>query len=183
MLSAHSIPDAFTPAECLRIVEIAHQSALQQAALLGQVENHNIRRAEIAWLDEREGAGWVMDRIIQAVAAANRESFAFDLTDFAESPQVARYGAERQGHFGWHSDIGDGPVARRRKLTMVVQLSDPDSYDGGRLELRPDIGVREAARAQGAATLFPAFVLHQVTPVTRGTRHSLTTWAHGPAFR
>ena len=44
---------------------------------------------------------------------------------------LARYGAERAGHFDWHSDIGDGPLARQRKLTMVVQLSEPGAYRGG----------------------------------------------------
>lgn len=43
--------------------------------------------------------------------------------------------------------------------------------------------VREAKRAQGGVIVFPAFLLHRVTPVTAGVRHSLTLWAHGPAFR
>lgn len=183
MLSSHTIPTAFSKAECDEIIRLATARELEDAGLVGQVANHNIRRAEIAWLDEREGADWVMDRIIRLVAEANRESFDYDLREFAESPQVARYGAEREGHFDWHSDIGDGLVARKRKLTMVVQLSDPDSYDGGVLELMPGTGTIAANRNRGQATLFPSFVLHRVTPVTRGTRHSLTIWAHGPAFR
>lgn len=183
MLAITSRPDAFSAAECARVIEIAQAAELKAAGLVGQVTNHNIRRADIAWLDEREGAGWVMDRIIALVAEANRQVFGFDLSEFAESPQVARYGAENEGHFGWHSDIGEGPVARKRKLTMVVQLSDPEGYEGGTLELRPDLAIRAADRARGTATLFPSFMLHRVTPVTRGERHSLTIWAHGPAFR
>ncbi|MFC2966513.1 2OG-Fe(II) oxygenase [Acidimangrovimonas pyrenivorans] len=183
MFAIHTIPDAFTPAECARIVALAHQDDLAEAGLVGRVSDHNIRRAELAWLDERAGSDWVMERIIRLVSAVNRAAFGFDLSEFAESPQVARYGAEREGHFGWHSDIGDGPVARKRKLTMVVQLSAADAYDGGVLELRPDLAVRAAERWQGAAVLFPSFMLHRVTPVTRGERHSLTIWAHGPAFR
>ena len=121
--------------------------------------------------------------MITLVARANRDSFNFDLTDFGESAQVARYGAERQGHFDWHSDIGAGNWAAKRKLTIVVQLSDPADYDGGTLELRPDSNVAQAPRARGTATVFPSFVLHRVTPVTAGTRWSLTLWSHGPAFR
>lgn len=177
------LPDAFTPAECDRIILLADGAGLRAAGLVGQVTNSNIRRAEIAWLDEAEGAGWVMERLIGLVATANRESFRFDLTDFAESPQVARYGAEAEGHFHWHSDIGDGPVARRRKLTLVVQLSPSGDYQGGALEMMPDAEARPANRSCGAAVAFPSFVPHRVTPVTQGTRHSLTVWAHGPAFR
>ncbi len=40
-----------------------------------------------------------------------------------------------------------------------------------------------ASRDRGAALVLPGFVLHRVTPVTGGARHSLTVWAHGPAFR
>jgi len=112
-----------------------------------------------------------------------RAAFGFDLTEFAESPQVARYGAEREGHFDWHSDIGAGALAARRKLTIVVQLSEPEGYAGGGLELWPDAHVRQVPRVQGQAVVFPSFVLHRVTPVTLGTRWSLTLWSHGPAFR
>lgn len=183
MIAVHAVPDAFTPAECRQIVAIAHAETPQEAGLVRARADHNIRRAEIAWLDEREGAEWVMDRLLPLFAAANRQVFGFDLSEFAESAQVARYGAERAGHFGWHSDIGDGPVARRRKLTMVVQLSDPGDYAGGALELWSGHEPVAADRAQGAAVLFPGFVLHRVTPVTAGERCSLTLWAHGPEFR
>jgi PKHD-type hydroxylase len=183
MQTLQTASDAFSPAECDRIVALIDADALRDAGLVGQVSNHNLRRADVAWLDEVEGAGWVMDRIIQVVAKANREGFDFDVREFAESPQVARYTAERQGHFDWHSDIGDGVIAQKRKLTMVVQLSDPANYDGGVLEMMPDANIHTARGEKGTATLFPSFVLHRVTPVTRGKRHSLTIWAHGPAFR
>lgn len=178
-----TLPDAFTQAECDRIIALARSEPLDEAGLVRNTADHNIRRAELAWLDDRAGADWVMERIIALVACANREAFDFALTDFAESAQVARYGAEREGHFGWHSDIGAGTVAARRKLTMVVQLSEPEGYQGGTLELWPDGFAREAQKTRGAATVFPSFVLHRVTPVTAGERWSLTIWAHGPAFR
>ena len=183
MFTPLTLPDAFTQAECDRIIALARSEPLDEAGLVRNTADHNIRRAELAWLDDRAGAGWVMERIIALVARANREGFDFALTEFAESAQVARYGAEREGHFDWHSDIGAGAVAARRKLTMVVQLSEPGGYQGGSLELWPDGFARAAQKTRGAATVFPSFVLHRVTPVTAGERWSLTIWAHGPAFR
>ncbi|MFM2350534.1 MAG: hypothetical protein RIR04_1500, partial [Pseudomonadota bacterium] len=138
---------------------------------------------ELSWLDDLPQASWVIDRMMRLVAQANREAFGFDLTEFAESPQVARYGAEREAHFDWHSDIGAGALAAKRKLTIVVQLSEPQDYENGTLELQPDSSIRQAPRDRGTAILFPSFVLHRVTPVTKGTRWSLTLWSHGPAFR
>lgn len=183
MLAVHTIPDAFSPADCGRLLEAVGKAPANDARLVGRETNHNLRRASLVWVDDLPDAGWVMDRIVRIMAEANRDAFRFDLDEFAESAQVATYDAAREGHFDWHSDVGDGPLAAKRKLTMVIQLSPPGDYEGGRLEVKPSAHVLAANAARGAATVFPSFLLHRVTPVTSGTRHSLTIWAHGPAFR
>ena len=183
MIAVHGVADALSGAECAQLLDLVADAPSRDAGLVRQSRDHNLRRADLVWLDDVEGADWVMHRMIDIVRAANRAVFDFDVTEFAESPQVARYGAEREGHFDWHADIGDGRLAARRKLTIVVQLSEPGDYAGGSLQLMPGAGVIEADRARGSATLFPAFVLHRVTPVTRGARHSLTLWCHGAPFR
>jgi PKHD-type hydroxylase len=183
MIAVHSVSDAFSGAECARLLDLVAEAPARDAGLVRQARDHNLRRADLVWLDEVDGTDWVMGRMIELVRDANRTVFDFDITDFAESAQVARYGAEREGHFGWHSDIGEGRLAERRKLTIVVQLSEPETYEGGALELMPGAGVLTSERARGTATLFPSFVLHRVTPVTAGERHSLTVWCHGAPFR
>lgn len=182
-MNVHSIDDRFTPAECSAIVNAVASAPAREALLVGQNRDHNLRRAKLVWLDEIDGMAWVMERLIDVVRTSNRNWFDFDLREFAESPQVASYDATDGGHFTWHSDIGDGPMAQKRKLTLVAQLSRPGSYDGGDLEVMPGAHIIAANRTQGSITIFPSFHLHQVTPVTRGTRHSLTVWAHGPKFR
>ncbi|OWU85193.1 oxidoreductase [Oceanicola sp. 22II-s10i] len=183
MLTLHSVPDAFSAAECDRLCALAEAAPSAEARLVGAQRDHNIRRADLVWLDDLPDTGWVMDRLIDVVRVANRDVFDFALTDFSESPQIASYGAEKAGHFDWHADIGDGRLAARRKLTLVVQLSEPGDYEGGVLEVMPTSAVLTARRERGTAALFPAFALHRVTPVTQGRRRSLTVWAHGPAFR
>ena len=183
MIAVHSMGDAFSGVDCVRLLETVRNAVPRDAGLVRQGRDHNLRRADLVWLDDVADTEWVMERMIDLVRTANREVFGFDVTEFAESPQVAHYGAERGGHFGWHSDIGEGRLAERRKLTIVVQLSEPEAYEGGDLDLMPGAGIVTADRGQGAATLFPSFVLHRVTPVTRGDRHSLTVWCHGTPFR
>lgn len=172
----------FSPSECAALREGALE-ALAAARLVGGVEASGIRRAEIAWLDHEGDAAWAFERCLRAVADANREAFQFEIEEFSEPMQTARYSADEAGHFDWHMDVGDGPIAARRKLTIVAQLSDPDGYEGGRLEINVDGRPRAITVAQGAAVLFPSFALHRVEPVTRGERWSLTLWAHGPTFR
>lgn len=183
MTPLHLIPNALSAEDCDRLIAQVQAAPLKDAGLVGGTTAHSIRRADIAWLDDIAETDWVMDRLMRLVSQANHQAFGFDLTDFGESPQVARYDASREGHFGWHSDIGAGNWAAKRKLTIVVQLSEPDAYAGGALDLQPDTNLRSAPRDRGTAILFPSFVLHRVTPVTSGTRWSLTLWSHGPAFR
>ena len=183
MIAVHTRAAAFSAEDCDQIVAMAEAAPSRDARLVGQTQDHNLRRADLVWLDDVPGSDWVMDRIIDLVREANRETFNFDLQSFSESAQVARYDSAREGHFDWHSDIGDGPLARQRKLTMVVQLSAPQDYTGGLLEVMPSSHAQQASAARGDATIFPSFLLHRVTPVTAGLRHSLTIWAHGPAFR
>ena len=183
MVSVFSVPNAFSTQECAEILRKVETEPDSEARLVGQTRDHNLRRSSVVWLDDVPGTGWVMERLITLVARANREVFDFDLTDFAESPQIARYGAEREGHFTWHSDIGEGRLAARRKLTLVTQLSEPGAYQGGTLEVWMNSNLATASLEPGTAVLFPSFALHRVTPVTEGERFSFTVWAHGAPFR
>ncbi len=183
MTIVHSTTNAFSVRECESIVAATATEHVEDALLVGRNRDHNLRNSELVWMDRIDGMGWVMERLITLVRDANRHQFDFDLHEFAESPQIARYDATRAGHFAWHSDIGEGHVARKRKLTLVLQLSKPAAYLCGDLEIMPSAHIVVANRAQGSVSIFPSFALHQVTPVTYGIRHSLTVWAHGPAFR
>ena len=182
MLAPIEIDNVFSPDECSRIIATALGGEFRDAGLVGGVLADNARRARLFWLDEEGESAWVFKRLMDTFASANREHFAFRLEEFAEKMQVAWYGAEPGGFFDWHVDFGDGPTARRRKLTMVTQLSPPEAYEGGALETNADGVVRAASRALGTALVFPSFVLHRVAPVTTGERYSLTLWAHGPDF-
>lgn len=183
MLSLHAMPDAFTQNECELIISAISRVAADEALLVGRNKDHNLRKSELVWTDSVVGMEWVMERLIELVRRSNRDQFDFDLREFSESPQVAIYKASNSGHFSWHSDIGGGPASGKRKLTLVLQLSGADTYEGGDLEVMPGAQILTANRAQGCVSVFPSFTLHQVTPVKSGIRYSLTVWAHGPAFR
>ena len=182
MIAPWPQPALFTDAECAAIVALATGEGFAPVGLVRGVRDAAVRSAEAAWLDDSGSGRWVFERLVEAALEANRAHFRFALSGFDERAQIARYDADAAGHFDWHADIGDGALAARRKLTLVVQLSEPEAYDGGDLELNPGGRPDRADRARGAAILFPCFVLHRVTPVTRGRRPSLTPWVHGPAF-
>jgi PKHD-type hydroxylase len=105
----------------------------------------------------------------------------FNLTGFGEPLQLTNYDNTDNGMYSWHQDFG-GTVSR--KLSLVLQLSDPADYEGGNLEL--NAGGYEPIRIEkrrGLLVAFPSWQVHQVTPVTQGTRQSLVAWVTGPRFR
>lgn len=179
----HMLSSLFSKKEALEIIRLAEVAGQAQGGLVGGQRHDNIRRARISWLDDQGDASWVMQKVLQGVAEANRAAFQFDITDFKERLQVACYDETDSGHYDWHSDIGEGPLARQRKLTIVTQLSESEGYEGGSLEISEGGHARAASRAIGDATVFASFMLHRVRPVSTGKRYSLTCWCHGPAFR
>jgi len=88
----HSIPTLFSREQTEAIIALSKAAGdTSNAGLVKGVVEQSIRRANIAWLDDTGDAAWVMDKIVSAVAAANRDAFQFDITDFKERLQVAAY--------------------------------------------------------------------------------------------
>ena len=71
----------------------------------------------------------------------------------------------------------------RRKLSLSVQLTDPERYGGCDLEFQAGNRIETAPRDRGAVIAFPSYVLHRVTPCGKGTRKALVAWTTGPQFR
>jgi PKHD-type hydroxylase len=123
---------------------------------------------------------WVYEIVWRETEAGNR-LLQFDVVPFYDTIQLARYDADEQGFFRWHADTTPGDMSR--KLTMVVPLNDPAEYEGGALEFNEGGVVRRLPQKAGVPVMFPSWLLHQVTPVTRGRRYSMAVWVRGPAWR
>ena len=98
--------------------------------------------------------------------------------NFVETYLLKKYTAP-MGFFGRHIDNYKCIKGNLdRKLSLVVQLTDTTEYKGGDLIIE---GVR-TPKDLGTAIVFPSCFVHEVRPVTFGTRWSLITFAWGPAF-
>ncbi|APV52235.1 hypothetical protein BWI17_01830 [Betaproteobacteria bacterium GR16-43] len=129
-------------------------------------------------MPEGDEAAWLYRRVGEFAVRAARW-YQFEVTGFFEPLMFLRYGAS--DHFDWHLDCGpDGTCTR--KLSISIQLTPEDDYEGGDLEFFPQ-GGSLACRKLGTAIVFPSFYAHRITPVTRGTRSTLVVWLHGPTFR
>ena len=161
---------------------------VQQQAMVGGggvgVNDSSIRRSGLHWLPNNNETQWVFETLGHVVSSLNAQFFGFDLTGFGEQIQLTNYDGSEQGMYGWHVDMGPHTSSPCRKLSIVVQLSDPVDYEGGVLELQPSgKDVVKMRKQRGLVVAFPSWTLHQVTPVTQGNRQSLVAWISGPPFK
>ncbi len=182
----------FTPEECKQIIREGEALGPRFAMIgngdnNGGVVNKDYRCVKASML-QREGKvdlTWVYERIARKIDLANRAHFRFDLTGLGEPIQFLKYEVLEDapaGHYDWHQDFGGGYSANR-KISLVVNLSDPKDYSGCRLRVMTEREWESSYTGQGEAICFPTWTPHRVTPIEAGTRYALAVWIHGPQFR
>lgn len=143
--------------------------------------NHSIRSSNIAFIRSSDPTNsWIFERLTGAIININKQFWNFDLSRI-ETLQYSEYGVGQ--FYKPHIDMMyQGPRPAVRKLSFTVQLTDPKEYEGG------DVIIKAGSdspiyRNKGTVTFFPSYILHEVTPVTKGTRHALVGWVTGPMFK
>jgi PKHD-type hydroxylase len=140
----------------------------------------SIRSSKVYWIPKTEKWLDIYTKLFNMIGRCNDTFYNFRLTDLSEM-QYTIYDVSFMGKYDWHIDIG--PQNSNRKLTVVVQLSDPSEYEGGELQIR--CGGSEPViveKTKGSVIIFPSYLLHRVTTVTKGVRRVLILWAMGPPF-
>lgn len=170
--------------------EIKKLPFAEKARVLGQTDNGvegtydpTVRSSKVKWLPKSLEFQGLYERIAQEIMIHNDQHFKFDLDCIREQIQYTEYHGKDNGQYTWHMDLGPG-WASLRKLSVTINLSDPKDYDGGVLEF--NLGgktITQGSKAKGAITVFPSYLLHRVSPVTRGVRKSLVLWVGGNHFR
>jgi hypothetical protein len=174
---------AFSAAECDAIIRWLELRAGWDRTVLEEdipgfgkcVRQYNVVKLQPHLIDRV--MDWLPHKLIGIVETLNRKIWRFDITGLSEL-HLIRYDVGDQ--VSLHADL-DGDYCER-KIAVLIQLSAPDDYKGGVLEYGiapPAIASREL----GAVLAFPAWVLHRVTPISRGTRYALSCFALGPSFR
>jgi PKHD-type hydroxylase len=176
----------FSPDYCNSIIEKAKDLTFQVANLGedGLSFDNNHRKSEVTWLYPHDFPDlyeemWKLER------EANKNWFGFHI-DNLEYIQLAKYEGINQGEYKRHKDVfWINQNSRHRKLSAVIQLSNPNDYEGGDLTFFEcnEYPNKKEIRQQGTIIFFPAFIDHQANPVLSGIRHSLAVWFEGPKWR
>ena len=180
--------------ECQAIIDGAcrRRPELGTVGIDGNEVDKEMRHGEVIFLQRRDPEfHQVFQMLDYCVDEANDEWFGVSYNRHgARSLQFSIYRADAEGgghYYNAHQDAslvsGDRPT--QRKLSVMVQLSDPDDYDGGEFQMHHVAAhpPAEAVRRRGTVLIFPSLVMHGVSVVTRGTRYSLVGWYPGPRWR
>lgn len=183
-------------------------SEMKESELLGRHKDKNKRNSENAWIGTNH---WIAGFLWHYVNKANRENFLYDLTNIdGENLQYTKY-SEGQ-YYNWHNDAGISNYYKPqyvgnsgidddsdnlqttdflktncelvRKLSFTLQLSHPDEYEGGNVQLIDDTGKSYIApRQRGTIILFDSRTQHRVIKVKKGVRKSIVGWVLGPRWK
>lgn len=140
------------------------------------------RRSKVRWIYGETG---LRDILLGYVNEANAVAFNVDVQQEMGEMQFSEYDSEYRGKYDWHHDINWlNEKNFDRKLSIVVQLSDPDTYRGGDFEFSEVQSPKKLDwKKQGSILIFPSYLTHRVTEVTEGIRYSIVSWVRGPRWR
>lgn len=170
--------------------------------LAGDRLNKDKRNSKNAWIPTNH---WIGGFLWHYVERANRENFLYDIRNVdSESLQYTKYSPG--DFYTWHNDAGiqnhykpktvgnNGTDLAQdfinqncelvRKLSFVLQLSDPSEYEGGNLQLIDEEGKNYfAPRKRGTVIIFDSRTQHRVLKVKSGERKSIVGWVVGPRWK
>tara|TARA_Y100001963_G_scaffold154265_1_gene242653 strand:+ start:133 stop:714 length:582 start_codon:yes stop_codon:yes gene_type:complete len=180
--------EEYIPKEtCERWLELGKTMPAQEAKTFrtGQEddgENDGARKTQIRWLPHDDTFQEIYDLCYKLAAEAN-EKFNVDY-DTLPPIQFTEY-LEPGYHYDFHHDIDwNRQDGRNRKISIVIQLTDPEEYEGGDFAFKHHISPSsDAVRKQGTVLLFMPYQEHAVMPITSGSRTSLVGWFEGPNWR
>ena len=143
-------------------------------------EDEKVRKTILKWINPSADSEHLYRKITDYILTGNQNWFGYDLTSI-ESLQYSIYNIG--GFYGKHTDSFHETYEKPRKLSFVIQLTDESEYTGGSTLLWTGAEPHQIMKKKGSMTLFPSYVLHEVTPIESGTREAIVGWVQGPAFK
>ena len=175
----------FDQEECDSVCKFMSEQETSKGQVLSlkpSLRDRLARNCKLAWIPMDVQTSWMYLKIRDQVMHLNDRWLNFDLNGEIEALQYLEYGFGQ--FYNWHTDSGHDEVATR-KLTCIIQLSDPSDYVGGRLQIDSQTHlpngnfVKYAPKSRGTAIIFPSHLRHIARPVLWGRRKALVAWFRG----
>lgn len=167
----------FDQSECEKVLSTCIEELWLNSTVIGDQELHKSKRQKL----RGDTAGFPFLNIRDITKNANMEIYDFKLLGIIDQdfPQVYCY--SEGDYYNMHVDLN--PMAPSRKITFLINLSDPSTYSGGEIEFL-NVDVKEAnVEEQGSCLIFPSYVPYKINKVTNGKKHLIVGHVHGALFR
>jgi predicted 2-oxoglutarate/Fe(II)-dependent dioxygenase YbiX len=181
-----------------------YDNEMHESILSGNVVDRKIRNSKNTWIPTSH---WIAGLAWHYVERANRENFLYDIEHIdAESMQYTRY-CEGE-YYNWHTDADisssykpeskegktweshenylNKKCEKIRKLSFIIQLSNPEDYEGGNVQFMSLMGNKKSyflPRERGTIAIFDSRAEHRVHKIKSGMRKSIVGWVVGPRWR
>ncbi len=169
------VPDILEPALCRDLIGHYRNQGGEESGFMRDLDGRTVLLVNAQHKVRRDvviEAGSLQDalklRVRARLAPMVQRIFQFEPTRM-ERYLIGCYEAEVGGHFRPHRDNTTLGTAHRR-FAVTINLNAED-YEGGDLRF-PDFGGRTYRAPTGGAIVFSCSLLHEATPVTRGTRYA-----------
>jgi predicted 2-oxoglutarate/Fe(II)-dependent dioxygenase YbiX len=175
------VPRVFEPQFCDFLIGLYEKNGgvdsgfmLDQGGKTATIVNYNLKRRSDFVIDDPDVRASMRERIVRRLVPAIERFFQYRPTRM-DRYMVSRYDADTGGHFSRHRDnVNAG--ARHRRFAVTINLNR--DYEGGDL-IFPEFGRRVYRAPHGGAIVFSTGALHQVTPMTRGSRYAFIPFLYG----
>jgi peroxiredoxin/predicted 2-oxoglutarate/Fe(II)-dependent dioxygenase YbiX len=178
------VPDLLEPDMCRGLIDLYLADGGEDSGFMRDVggvtkllldPKHKVRRD--CSIEEPELARQLNLRIMHRLVPMIARAFSFQATR-VERLIVGCYDAASGGHFRPHRDNTALGTAHRR-FAVTVNLN-AEEYEGGDLRF-PEFGPRTYRAPTGGAIVFSCALLHEATPVTKGTRYAFLPFLYDEA--
>ncbi len=168
----------FSKDECAQILSTCIDELWLPATVIGGIPDfHQSKRQKL----RGDTAGFPFLNIKDITKNANSEIYDFNLIGIIDQdfPQVFAY--SENDFYKMHLDLN--PVAPSRKITFIINLSEPTSYSGGEINFLNIDTSTSGINDQGSCLIFPSYIPYEITKVTSGVKHIIVGHVHGALFK
>jgi predicted 2-oxoglutarate/Fe(II)-dependent dioxygenase YbiX/peroxiredoxin len=178
------VPRVFEPQFCARLMAYYDETGGQESGVTRERDGKTIvelapqsKRRKDCMIEDEELRAAAMRRIYYRLAPEIQKAFNFMPTRM-ERYLIGRYDAGGAGFFKPHRDNTTKGTAHRR-FAISINLNHGD-YIGGELIFR-EFGLKRYRPPAGGALVFGCSLMHEVTPVLKGSRYAFLPFLYDDA--
>ncbi len=178
------VPRIFEPEFCRKLIDVYTADGGGPSGVMREIDGRTVgvlddtKKRRDANVEDEALKAEIQKRIRLRLLPQIAKTFMFNVTRM-ERYIVARYDAADGGYFKAHRDNTTKGTAHRQ-FACSINLN-AEAFEGGDLRF-PEYGHRTYRPPTGGAVIFSCALLHEATPVTKGSRYAFLPFFYDDAM-